>query len=234
MKQLCLLSPWTLDSEVYSFKVFLWFWQILGQALGSFTQKVAKVLWNLVWGEHFQILMNFSNVLTDFIAEWHVHVYVSSTFPHPEQLDFSLKKCLLFHLLCQSLAFFPLKGCAAFGHVLTKHLFLTSFWLNIFEVFLLEGPMPSSYRNGIRQQQTWVRLFHMSTQAVLDTLLYWRTLFYVFPLLFILVEWTSFSLSKIHTHWQHFVSIWNFFKWQKKEKALWLRRLFERTWTLER
>lgn len=121
--------------------------------------------------------------------------------PPPRATGFQFEEVSPVPSALSVIGFFPPKGCAAFGHVLTKHLFLTSFWLNIFEVFLLEGPVPwSSYRNGIRQQQTWVRLFHMSTQAVLHTLLYWRTLFYVFPLLFILVEWTSFSLSKIHAH----------------------------------
>lgn len=180
MKQLCLLSPWTLDCKVCYFKASLWFWQTVGQALCSFTQKVAKGLWHLVWGEHFHILMNFSN-LTVCIVEWHVHAYVSSTFLHSEQLDSSLKKCLLFHLLCQSLVFFPLKGCAALGIS----------WQNIVFGFLtkyLWGLSPGSADGPGHGSNKRVRIFPVPVQAVLH-ILYWRSLFYLFPLLFILVEW---------------------------------------------
>lgn len=167
--------------KLWWFKVSLCFWQILGQTLCSFTQKVAKGLWNLVWGEHFHILMNFSNLLAVFIAEWHVHVYVSSTFPHSEQLDFSLKKCLVFHLLCQSLDFFPWKAVQLWAY-LDKTLvlgFLTKY---------LWGLFPGAGTGAGQGSSKPVRIFLVPVQAVLHTL-YWRSLFYLFPLLFILVGW---------------------------------------------
>lgn len=77
-----------------------------------------KGFMKLVLGGTFSHFNELWNVLTVFIAEWHVHVYVSSTFPHSEQLDFSLKKCLQFHLLCQSLDFFfPWKAVQFWAHL---------------------------------------------------------------------------------------------------------------------
>lgn len=79
MKQLCLLSPWTSDCKVCYFKVSLCFWQTLGQVLWSFTQQVAKGLWNLVWGEHFHILMN-SETCWQFLLQSDMFM---SMFPVP-------------------------------------------------------------------------------------------------------------------------------------------------------
>lgn len=220
MKQLCLLSPWTLDCELWYFKVSLWFWQILGQALCSFTQKVAKSLWNLVWGEYFHILMNFSNVPTVFIAEWRVHVYVSSTFPHSEQLDFiwrsvSCSICCVSHWV-----FFPWKA--------VQHLGMSwqTICIWVFDYMPLrfvswKGQCPGPGTGTGQGSSKRLRPFPVPVRDVLHTLLYWRSLFYLFLFLFILVEWNLIFIvwnsCLLTTSCEHLNF---FFKWQKKEKTL--------------
>ena len=160
MKQLCLSSPWVLD-----FTVYLSFFMILPnfRSTCSFTQEVAKVLRNLVWEEHFQILMNVSNTLAVFSAEWHVHVCAAGTFPLLRAAGFQFEEVshipsapwqsVVHH--CSHCGFFTCQALQLLC-VSWQNPCIWDFDQMSLQLVSRMGQWPRLYRNRMRYQQTFV------------------------------------------------------------------------------